>query len=383
MKFVARDPENLMSRPRYSATIEALPSTVPFVGPEAQERARGRLFTARIGANESVFGPSPMAVEAMAQAACDVWKYCDPDNFDLIHALAKHYDVGTQNVVIVEGIDGGLGLANRLFVNPGDAVVTSDGAYPTFNFHVAACGGRLIKVPFHDDKEDIDTLLREARAHNARILYVTNPNSPMGSCWSQDAIEVLIRALPQGTMLVLDEAYIETAPDGTAPPLDVDNAMVLRFRTFSKAYGMAGARIGYCIGEASVIRQFEKVRNHYGINRIAQVGALAALGDQAYLRDVVGRISAAREQISDVARSCGLRPLPSATNFVTVDCGRDGAFARAILQGLLDRDVFVRMPTVAPLDRCIRIGTGQPDDLAVLAEQLPDALAEAEAGLAP
>ena len=368
-----------MSQPPFTEVIKALPETVPFVGPEAQERTRGRTFRARIGANESVFGPSPKVVAAMASAAQDVWKYSDPDNYDLICAVAAFHNVRPDNVVIIEGIDGGLGLANRLFVNSGDAVVTSDGAYPTFNFHVAACGGRLIKVPFRDDKEDIDALLAAASENNARILYLTNPDNPMGSWWNSDDIDELIRRLPAGTILALDEAYIDTAPPGTAPPIDVANPMVLRFRTFSKVYGMAGARIGYCIGEASVIRQFEKIRNHYGINRIAQVGAVAALEDQIYLAEIVGRIIAARERISSLAEANGLVPLPSATNFVTIDCGRDGAFARTILNGLLERDIFVRMPGVAPLDRCIRIGAGLPEDLTLLENVLPEVLQVANA----
>jgi histidinol-phosphate aminotransferase len=363
-----------MSKPPYTKIIEALPATVPFVGPEAQERTRGRPFRARIGANESVFGPSPRAIAAMAEAAREVWKYSDPDNYDLIHAVAAFHDVSPENIVIIEGIDGGLGLANRLFVEPGDAVVTSDGAYPTFNFHVAACGGRLFKVPYRDDREDIDALLDAAARHKARLLYLTNPDNPMGSWWTSDAVSELIRRLPAGTMLALDEAYIDTAPPGTAPPLDVTNPMVMRFRTFSKAYGMAGARIGYCIGEAGVIRQFEKVRNHYGINRIAQIGAVAALADQAYLSETVGRIAAARRRIAGIATANGLQPLPSATNFVTIDCGRDGHHARQVLQGLLQRDIFVRMPGVAPLDRCVRVGAGLSEDMQLFEAALPDVL---------
>lgn len=366
-----------MPKPSFTRIIEALPETVPFVGPEALERARGRPFRARIGANESVFGPSPVAVEAMAAAAGEVWKYCDPDNHDLIQAIAVFHGIRPENVVIIEGIDGGLGLVNRLFVSPSDAVVTSDGAYPTFNFHVAACGGRLIKVPYRDDKEDLGALIDAARENAARIVYVTNPDNPMGTWWPAEAIEELVRDLPEGVMLALDEAYIDTAPDGTAPAIDIANPMVLRFRTFSKAYGMAGARIGYCLGEAGVIRQFEKIRNHYGINRIAQVGAFAALGDQVYLGQTVERVAAAREEIARIVRGHDLEPLVSATNFVTVDCGQDSVFARRLLDELLARDVFVRMPAVAPLNRCIRIGAGRPADLALFAEMLPEALSAA------
>ncbi len=237
-----------MSHPRFTKIIEDLPSTVPFVGPEAQERARGAPFKARIGANESVFGPSPKAVAAIAEAAPDNWRYCDPDNHDLKTAIAAFHGVGFENVVIIEGIDGGLGLANRMLVEPGDAVVTSDGAYPTFNFHVAACGGALTKVAYRDDREDLDGLLEAAAAREAKIVYLTNPDNPMGTWWPAAEIEQFISRLPEGTTFVLDEAYCDTAPTDALPPIDVSNPMVLRFRTFSKAYGLAGARVGYCIG---------------------------------------------------------------------------------------------------------------------------------------
>lgn len=370
---------SMPSAPRYTPVIEALPSTIPFVGPEAQERARGGRFRARIGANESVFGPSPKVVAALREAAAEIWKYCDPDNHDLKHAVARFHGVSPDNVVIIEGIDGGLGLANRLVTMPGRTVVTSDGAYPTFNFHVASCGGNLIKVPFRHDKEDLPRLLATAKEADAHLLYVSNPNNPMGTWWQAADLERLIADLPAGTLLALDEAYVDTAPSETVPTIDVTNPQVLRFRTFSKAYGMAGARVGYCLGEAGVIANFEKVRNHYGINRLGQIGALAALEDQPYLADVVSRIAAAREQIADIARASGLTPIPSATNFVTVDCGADGAFAKAVLDALLKRDVFVRMPAIAPLNRCIRIGAGTPEDLALVAEMLPQALDEARA----
>src|SRR5262249_34914613 len=153
----------------------------------------------------------------------------------------------------------------------------------------------------------------------------------------------------------LDEAYCDTAPATELLPLDIANAQVLRIRTFSKAYGLAGARIGYCIGEASLIRQFEKIRNHYGINRVGQIGALAALGDQDYLADAVAHIARARVRIGEIAIGNGLRPLASAANFVAIDCGRDTAFAKRVLDNLIAADVFVRMPSVAPLNRCIRV----------------------------
>lgn len=361
----------------FTPIVESLPSVVPFVGPETQERQRGRKFRARIGANESVFGPSPLAVEAMKHAAAEVWKYCDPENHDLKQALAAFHGVGPQNIVVGEGIDGLFGYTVRLFVEPGVTVATSLGAYPTFNFHVKGFGGRLVTVPYRDDHEDPEALIDLAKREAARLIFFANPDNPMASWWDAAEVQRLIDHVPEDSVLCLDEAYSEFAPPGTTPAIDVSNPRVLRFRTFSKAHGMAGARIGYAIGEAELITSFDKIRNHFGVNRIAQIGALASLQDAAHLANIVGKVAAARERIAAIARANGLKPLPSAANFVTIDCCRDGAFARNVLAELIARDVFVRMPGVSPLDRCIRVSAGLPSDLDLFGEALPEALGAA------
>jgi histidinol-phosphate aminotransferase len=369
-------PFNSMTKFDLTALAHTLPSSVPFVGPETQERARGAAFEARLGANESVFGPSPKAVEAMAKAAAETWMYGDPENFDLTQALAKHLSVAPENIIIGEGIDGLLGYICRLFLEQGDAVVTSDGAYPTFNYHVAGFGGDLHKVAYRNDKEDPEALISKAREVSAKLIYISNPDNPMGTWHDASVIQKMIDDVPQGCLLILDEAYLETAPEGTAPALTPDTPNVIRMRTFSKAYGMAGARVGYGIGHPELITSFHKIRNHFGMNRIAQEGALAALEDQKYLADVLAKTAKARDTISQIARDNGLTPLPSATNFVTIDCGRNGDYARALLAELVANGLFLRMPFVAPQDRCIRVSCGTPDDLERLARKLPLALSK-------
>ncbi len=364
-----------MTHARLTPLAAALPSTVPFVGPEAQERALGRPFTARLGANESVFGPSPKALAAIAAAQHSF--YGDPENHDLRHALAAHLGCRAENIVVGEGIDGLLGYLVRLLVGPGDAVVTSDGAYPTFNYHVAGFGGVLHKVPYSDDREDPTALFAKAAEMDAKLVYLSNPDNPMGSYWTGAEITQALEALPQGTLLVLDEAYIECAPEGAAPDLPWDDPRLIRMRTFSKVYGMAGARVGYAVGHAELITAFNKVRNHFGMCRAAQAGALAALADQDWLAEVQSKIAAARTRIAEIAAAHGLTALPSAANFVAIDCGADGAFAKAVLDGLVARGVFVRMPFVAPQNRCIRVSCGTEADLEAFAEALPKALADA------
>ncbi len=363
-----------MNTPRYTDLVAALPATVPFVGPEAHMRASGRPFVARLGANESVFGPSPNAVAALRDAASDAWMYGDSESHDLRAALANHHDVAPENILVGEGIDGLLGNLVRLMVAPGDRVVTSDGAYPTFNYHVAGFGGILEKVPYRDDHEDPAALLERAEHTGAKLLYFCNPDNPMGSWHSARIVQRMIDAVPDGTLLVLDEAYIDAAPDGTAPDLNVNDTRVIRMRTFSKLYGLAGLRVGYAIGAAPLIAMFDRIRNHFGVGRIAQAGAIAALQDQKWLRQVQDDVRTARATLGRIAAENGLCALPSATNFVTIDCGRDGAYARSLLQALMARDVFVRMPFVAPMDRCIRVTTGRSEEMDILAKVLPDAL---------
>lgn len=364
-------------RPKQAPIVAALPVTVPFVGPEAQQRASGRAFRARIGANESSFGPAPSVIRRMQDVAADQWMYCDPDNHDLKAALAAFLGVGFENVVVGEGIDGLLNLAVRIFVAPGDTVVTSLGAYPTFNFHVDGFGGRLVKVPYENDRESLDGLLAAVRRDNAAMVYLSNPDNPMGTWWEADEVSRFAEALPETTMFVLDEAYGETGPDSALPPVTVDRPNVIRMRTFSKAYGLAGIRCGYAVGERQVIADFEKVRNHYGTSRMAQIAGEAALADQAYLAEVKAKVAAGRRRIAATARDNGLAPIESATNFVTIDCGGDGAFALKVMQNLLARDVFIRKPMVPVLDRCIRVSVGLDQELDIFAEELPRALAAA------
>lgn len=360
--------------PRLTPLAESLPATVPFVGPEAQERARGRAFAARLGANENVFGPSPKAVAAMQSAAAETWMYGDPENHDLRQALAAHHGVGAENVMVGEGIDGLLGYLVRLLAGPGDRVVTSAGAYPTFNYHVAGFGADLVTVPYSGDHEDPQALVAKAAEVGAKLVYLANPDNPMGTWHGADAVQAMIDAVPADTVLALDEAYLEIAPEGTAPPLDVSDARVIRLRTFSKAYGMAGARVGYAIASAPLITAFNKIRNHFGMCRISQAGALAALADQEYLRRTQANVAAARARLDAIARANGLTTLPSATNFVAIDCGADGEFARRVLDALIARDIFVRMPFVAPQNRCIRVSVGPQRELDLFEAALPAAL---------
>ena len=363
------------SEARLTPLAAALPSSVPFIGPEELERRRGAGFSARLGANENGFGPSPRAIEAMRRSLDGIWQYGDPASFDLRMALARHWDCGAENIVVGNGIDGLLCDLVRLTVTEGDCIVTSAGAYPTFNYHVAGFGGTIHTVPYRDDAEDLPALIARAAEVGAKLVYFANPDNPMGSYMTGDQVAQAVEALPAGTLLILDEAYAELAPQEATVPLAVDDPRVIRMRTFSKGYGLAGARVGYALGAAELIRAFDKVRNHFGMNRTAQAGALAALEDAAWLDHIRAEVASSRDRIAAIAAANGLTALPSATNFVCVESGGGGDRSRALVAALGEEGIFVRMPFVAPQDRCIRISCGPEADMAQLEMALPRALA--------
>lgn len=346
--------------------VAGLPASTPFVGPETLERRMGHPFSVRLGANEQRFGPSPLAVAAMVGK--DAWMYGDPENYDLKQALAAKHGCRAENIVVAEGVDGLLGLIVRLFIGPGDTVTTSKGSYPTFNYHVTGFGGQIRALPYRGDHSDAEGLIAQA----AKLVYIANPDNPMGSHHGAQVILDMLDSLPQGSLLVLDEAYVDFAPD--APVIDADDPRVIRLRSFSKSYGLAGLRLGYAICAPDLAAKFDLVRNHFGVGRIVQAAGLAALSDHAHLAHVLAGSMAARARIGQIADRFGLRALPSATNFTCVDMGRDGDYARAVLARLADLAVFVRMPSVAPLDRCLRISHGTAQDLDIFDQALSQAL---------
>jgi histidinol-phosphate aminotransferase len=360
--------------PPFTSIVQNLPATVPFVAPEALERQRGRPLKVRIGANESAFGISPLARQAMLEALDRLAWYNDPESYELRAELARIYRVSMDNVIVGSGIDDLLGLVAHTFISPGEKAVTSLGAYPTFNYFVATCGGQLSTVPYRDDRNDLGALIDRAATTSARLLYLANPDNPSGTWHTSGDLQDAIAQLPPQTLLLLDEAYAEFAPADAFPQVDPNDPQVIRLRTFSKAHGMAGARIGYAITASETVAAFNKIRVQFGVNRVAQAGALASLKDHEFVSSVVAAVAAGRQEYETLARKLGLATLPSATNFVSIDMGSFER-ARATMDALLAQDVFVRMPGAPPLNRCIRVTVGLPAERALFAETLTEVLA--------
>ena len=361
--------------PRLAPIVAELPSSMPFVGPERIMRDLGRSELLRLGANESAFGTAPSAIAAMSAELDRTAWYGDPDSLDLRDALARKHGCTPEHLSVGSGIDDLMGLAVRAYVPPGTVAVTTRGTYPTFDYHVAGYGGQIARIPYRaDGRPDLDGLASAAHSLSAAMVYLANPDNPSGTFASADEIVRFRAALPEQTMLFLDEAYADFVEDEELPDaLFAPN--LLRTRTFSKTYGMAGARIGYALADPAIVAIFQKIRLHYGVNRNAQIGALASLQDDAFRRFVLSETAIGRDAYDAIARAHGLSTIPSRTNFVCIDIG-DAARATAIVAALLDRGVWIRKPGAPPLDRYVRVTVGTAPMREAFSAAFADALAK-------
>ena len=342
---------------RPTPAVQAIPAMTPFIGPEQLMRETGQRELVRLGANESAFGPSPKAIAAMSGELGRLAWYGDPESLDLRDALAEKHRCRCEQTVVGSGIDDLMGLAVRAFVSPGGAALSTRGTYPTFDYHVIGYGGRPVYASYRDDgTPDVDELLAVARREAPSIVYLANPDNPSGRFIGRDEIERFYDALPHDSLVLLDEAYADFVDESELlPPVYEDR--LIRLRTFSKAYGMAGARIGYALASERNVNTLAKIRLHYGINRNAQVGALASLADEAFREFVVDQTARAREDYYRLAHELGRNYIESRTNFVCIGFQTTQRATR-VMDELLARGVWIRKPGAPPLDSYIRVSAG-------------------------
>jgi histidinol-phosphate aminotransferase len=364
--------------PQPAPIVAALPLTTPFVAPEELARRVGRHDLVRLGANESSFGPPPAALAAMrASLERSAW-YGDPESYELRTALARKHGCAIENLSVGAGIDDVLGLLVRAYLAPGDVAVGARGTYPTFAYHVAGYGGTFETIDYSPGGTiDLEALAARARATpRARIVYLANPDNPSGSFASRCDVAALVEALPPHVLFVLDEAYADFVHANDLIP-DAIDPRIVRLRTFSKAYGLAGARVAYALGSPATIANLQKIRNHYGVARAAQTGALAALDEGEFVASVVAEVARGRDDYAALARASGTHTLPSHTNFVLFDAGTR-ARGEALVARMLERGVFIRKPGAPPLDRYVRVTVGTAPERARFGAAFDDALRSLE-----
>jgi histidinol-phosphate aminotransferase len=320
----------------------------------------------KMASNENPFGPSARAITAMKQAAERVNLYPDNDCIELRTAIAERHGLTAEQVMVTCGSTQALDIVSRTLLSPGLNAVTSERSFIVYPICTGAAGGKLIQVPMNGDTYDMEGLLA-AIDEKTRLVFVANPNNPTGTLIDPTTINRFLDRVPKHVLVVLDEAYYEFAEYfARVRAIDYSHAIdyvrqgrnVIVLRTFSKAQGLAGLRVGYGLGPAELIHYFNRVRFAFSVSEVAQAGALAALGDDEHVRKTVENNAAGAAYLTRKLSALGLRVVPTWANFLYVQVGEN---AGEIGKRVQDEGVIVRPMTGnwgAP--NSIRVTVGTP-----------------------
>lgn len=353
--------------------VRRFPTLKPF---HAEPHAQDPKGVVRLALSESPYPPSPEAVDAAAAELARLNWYPHSDGEPLWEALAAHYGLPPEMVLVGNGLDELILLAAWATGLPGKHGLTTASTFADYAASLEIAGQRVVEIPFRDGVTDVDAL--KARMRGAGCVMVCNPHNPTASALAADEVAGLVRAARvAGTLLVLDEAYAEfTDPNpavfGTGLQ-HLHGGSVIVLRTFSKAYGLAGLRAGYALGDPTVIGVMRAMRHTlpYNTNRLALAAATAALADQDHLRTVVAANRRARAAFAEVLRARGVETLPSETNFVLAQLGPDAPSVVARL--VRDHAVSVRDATGLGFPGWARIGLPHENHVSAVADAIGQA----------
>lgn len=327
----------------------------------------------KLASNENSLGPSPLAVQAMQQAAAGSHIYPDGASFALRSKVAALHGVEFANTVAANGSSELIELLGHAFLRPGAAVVAADYSFTLYSIVARLLGADYISVPNRDGwTHDLEAMLA-AITPETRLVFITNPTNPVGTMVGQAELENFMARVPEHVVVVIDEAYIEFAGEPTDSVSFVKQGKnIAVLRTFSKAYGLAGARCGYAITTPEIADLLNKARSPFNVNLFAQVGALAALDDHEHIARSVAMVNRGRRQYVEFFEEMQLEYVPSHTNFILVDVG-DGVdvFRKALAQG-----VIMRPMAAYGLKRHIRITIGNVRENARCIEVLKQILSK-------
>jgi len=338
--------------------LKQVAATTPFKPALQLKQQYGLDELLRLGANENPLGPSPAAIQAMTHALGESQYYPDAGNLALQARLSERLEFPADHIVVEAGISGLLRVALEAFIDPGQQVVFP---WPTFAIYpliTTSLGGSPIAVPLLPDLQ-VDWAGLAKAAKDARMVWVCNPNNPTGRGFGLDPLRQLCQALPPNCLLVVDEAYIEFSDDESALPLVREGHPVIVMRTFSKAYGIAGLRVGYAITRPDIADWFHRSREQFQVNSVGQAGALAALDDSEHLRRSVEVVRAGREYLRTACADLAIEVIPSSANFMLLRIGLD---CRPLADALLRQGVMTRATdTLFDLPGCLRVTVGTPE----------------------
>ena len=251
---------------------------------EALEREYGITGSIKLASNENPLGPSPMAMAAMRAAVSGVHRYPEEPGYVLLHRLADHLNVQPQQIITGNGSDEVIGMLSRALLQPGDEVIIPNPSFLMYTIVAQSAGAIPVKVPLRQMAVDLPAMQAKVNART-RMIFICNPNNPTGKIVSQHDFNAFVSALPENVLVVVDEAYIEFVRDATCLQtltcLGLKTPVVV-LRTFSKAYGLAGLRVGYGVMPIELAEVLNRVRMPFNVNAMAQAGAAAALDDDAF-----------------------------------------------------------------------------------------------------
>ncbi|MCP9470987.1 MAG: histidinol-phosphate transaminase [Nitrospira sp.] len=350
--------------------IQSLTPYVPGKPIEELQRELGLGRVIKLASNENPIGPSPKALAALVGATDNLHRYPDGGGHRLRQVLAERWKVSSEQIILGNGSDELLGLLARAFLAPGDDAVMADHTFVIYRMEVTAAHGNPIVVPLTNWTHDLDAMAG-AVTPRTRLLFVCNPNNPTGTMVSAEEVGRLMASVPNDVVVVFDEAYFEYVrdprfPDTIAYVRDGRNVVVLR--TFSKIYGLAGLRIGYGITTPEIAGVLNRIRPPFNANSLAQRAAAAALGDEEHVARSRSVNAEGMEQIGQGLKALGLTPIPSQTNFLYFDVGRDG---RRVFEALLREGIIVRHIEGTML----RVTIGLADENAAFLQALKKVLA--------
>ncbi|HKV65314.1 MAG TPA: histidinol-phosphate transaminase [Rhodanobacteraceae bacterium] len=340
-------------------------------------RRRFGAAIAELGSNENPLGPSPRALRVMRAALADAFRYPDPRGTVLRRALAEHFGVDVERIALGNGSHELLMLLAQCFADAKHSIAFSQFGFAVFPIATAASGARAIRVPalprsHHSAPygHDLEAMAKAIRA-NTRIVYLANPNNPTGTWFDDAALAAFLEKVPRDVLVVVDEAYHEyvDAPGvTTALALAVKHPNLVVTRTFSKAYGMAGLRVGYLVAHPDVVAVLERLRESFNVNNVALAGAAAALADKPWLAKARAFNRAEREWLREELLERGYHCLPSQTNFLLCVLPRD---ATRLERHLFERGVIVRPMGGYGLPRTLRVSIGSRAENRRLLKALP------------
>ena len=339
------------------------------------ERELGITGIVKLASNENPLGCSPLATAAMHEAIKTIALYPDGNGFELKDALARKYGVAHNQIVLGNGSNDMLELAARAFLTVGDKSVYSDHAFAVYPLATQAVGAVGISVPAIAYGHDLKAMLKAAVENKAKLVFVANPNNPTGTFLQADDLLAFLRALPADILVVLDEAYNEYLPeacryDSVAWLTEFPNLIVSR--TFSKAYGLAGLRVGYAFCHAQVADMVNRVRQPFNVNSVAQAAAVAALADTDFVRKTNELNRRGMEQIVAGLKELGLEYIPSYGNFVSFRIGEGLKMYRR----LLELGVIVRPVANYDMAEYLRVSIGTESENGKFLSALTQAIEE-------